>query len=86
MSVGHRLSAGRGDLVDHQLRGIVSRIGSCTVAGHRSAEVVHHHSGAPRRQQQCVLPAQSPARTGDDGDLPVEAKLIHNGQLSGAGV
>ena len=51
VGVGHRLAAGRGDLVDDALGGT----GRAAGAVDRAAEVVHHHQRAARGEQQRVL-------------------------------
>ncbi len=61
--VGHRRPPGRGDLVDHLLRGRGVRPGAVGLA----AEVVHHNLGPLGREQQRMFPSDAPAGPGDDG-------------------
>ena len=69
--VGDRAPAGRGDLVDHDLRG-----GPGTQTMHVDAKVVDDHRRAAG-QFLGVGAAQAVPGSGDDGDLLVEADLAH---------
>src|SRR5690606_14501063 len=76
VSVGHGLAARRFDLVDHLLR----RPDLAAGAVLRTAQVVDHDLRAFGGEQQCVLPADAPARARDQRDLPVQAshsRLLH---------
>ena len=73
-------------VVPDLLRGVVGRIAARSVAGDRAAEVVDDDACAAGREQERVLPAQPPARSGDHGYLLVESQLVHYlGQSSGRG-
>ena len=77
VGVGHRLAAGRLDLVDHSLGRALVAAGAVDGA----AEVVDHHERAAGGEQQGVLPAEAAARAGDDRYLAVEAEICHGFSL-----
>ena len=74
--VGHRLAARVDDLLDHLICGLAG----AAAAGHRPTQIVHHHPGAPAREQERVRPPQPVPRPGDDGHPPLESQLVsHQG-------
>ena len=80
VGVGHRLAAGRPDLVDHLLgrRAIVAR------AVHRTAEVVDHDPGTLGSEEQCVLTPDAPSCPGDDGDPSLQCSHVLGSPSSAA--
>src|SRR5262249_33667302 len=67
--VGHRLAAGRLDLLDDRVRhGMLA-----ATAVDRTAGIVHHDLGAAARQQHGVRAAEAGTGAGDNGDAVVEA-------------
>src|SRR4029077_21153287 len=75
VAVGHRLAAGRRDLVADLLG---RRGAAAALAVDGAAQVVHHHPGAFPGGQQRHLAADAAAGTGDQHDLVLQ----HVGHLS----
>ena len=73
VAIGDRLATRRRDFVDDEL----GRADICACAVDRPAEVVDHHEGASRREEEGVLLAEAAAGTGDDRNLAVETELSH---------
>jgi hypothetical protein len=71
--VGHRRTAERLDLLDH----LLGRPGRGPGAVDGAPQVVDHDLGAPRGQQEGVLPSQTAAGAGDDRHLALEPDLRH---------
>ena len=76
VGVGDGFAAQVLDLFDDCLR----RPGAAALAVHRPAEVVDHNEGAPRRQQERVLPPESAAGACDDCYFSVEPEISHEGR------
>ena len=72
-----RVGDGVAALVPDLLRRVVGRITAGAVPGHRAAEIVDDDARATFGEKERVLPAEAPARTGDDRDPVVEPQFAH---------
>ena len=73
VGVGDRLPAVVLDL----LHGVIGGTAARTITGDRAAEVVDDDACTAFGEQKRVLPAQAPARAGDNGYLIVESQFGH---------
>src|SRR6185503_14034652 len=73
--VGDRLAAGRLDLLHH----LVGGAGALSLSADAAAEIVHHHLGAARGEQERVRAAEAISRAGHERNTTIETDLFTHG-------